>query len=48
MSFAWCHFNPVDVIFQFQKNLEIFDNDSAAKNLIQNGQVVESALPHAN
>ena len=34
--------------FHFQKSLEIFDKDSADKNLIQKGQGVESALPHAN
>jgi hypothetical protein len=35
-------------IFHLQKTLEIFDKNSAYKNLIQKGQRVESALPHAN
>ena len=48
MSLAGCQINPIDVNFHLQKSLEIFDKNSAAKNLIQKGQVVESALPHAN
>ena len=40
--------NPVDVNFHLQKSLEIFDKNSAAKNLIQKGQGVESAPSHAN
>ena len=48
MSLAGCQINPIDVNFHFQKSLEIFDKNSAAKNLIQKGQEVESTLPHAN
>jgi hypothetical protein len=48
MSLALCQINPIDVNFHLQKSLEIFDKNSAAKNLIQKGQRVESALPHAN
>ena len=48
MSFAGCQINLVDVNFHLQKNLEIFYNNSAAKNPIQKGEGVESALPHAN
>ena len=39
--------NPIDVNFHLQKSLEIFNKNSAAKILIQKGQGVESALPHA-
>jgi hypothetical protein len=48
MSFAGCQINPIDVNFHLQKSLEVFDKKSADKNLIQKGQGVESALPHAN
>ena len=48
MSLAGCQINPIDVNFHLQKSLEIFDKDSSDKNLIQKGQGVESALPHAN
>ena len=48
MSLAGCQIYPIDVHFHLQKSLEIFDKDSADKNLIQKGQGVESALPHAN
>ena len=48
MSLAGCQINPIDVNFQLQESLEIFDKNSANKNLIQKGQKVESALPHAN
>ena len=48
MSLAVCPINPIDVTFHLQKSLEIFDTNSAAKNLIQKGQGVESVLPHAN
>jgi hypothetical protein len=48
MSLAGCQINPIDVNFHLQKSLEMFDKNSAAKNLIQKGQGVESALPHAN
>ena len=48
MSLAGCQINPIDVNFYLQKSFEIFDKNSAAKNLIQIGQGVESALPHAN
>ena len=48
MSFAESQINSIDVNFHLQKTLEIFDKNSAAKNLIQKGDGVESALPHAN
>jgi len=41
---AGCQINLVDVSFHLQKS---FDKKSAAKNLIQKGQEVECALPHA-
>ena len=31
MSWAGCHNNPIDVIFQLQKSLEIFEKKSADK-----------------
>ena len=37
--------NPIIVNFHLQKSLEIFDKNSADKNLIQKLQGVESALP---
>ena len=48
MSLAGFQINQIDVNFHLQKSLEIFDNNSADKNLIKKGQGVESALPHAN
>ena len=48
MSLAGCQINPIDVNFHLQNSLEIFDKDSADKNMIIKGQGVESALPHAN
>ena len=48
MSLAGCPINLIDINFHLQKTLEIFDKNSAAKNLIQKGQGKESALPHAN
>ena len=48
MSLAECQINPNDENFHLKKSLEIFDKNSADKNLIQKGQGVESALPHAN
>ena len=48
MSLAGCQINPIYVNFHLQKSLEIFVENSAAKNLIQKGQGVEIALPHAN
>ena len=47
MSLAGCQINPIDDNFHLQIGLEIFDKKSAAKNLIQKGQGVESALRHA-
>ena len=41
-------FNPIDVNFHLQKSLEIFDQKFSWQNLVQKGQGVESALPHAN
>ena len=43
--------NPVLALYRIavlQNNLEIFDQNSVAKSLVQKGQGVESALPHAN
>ena len=48
MSMAWCQINPIDVNFHLQTSFEMFEKNSAAKNLIQKGQGLESALPHAN
>ena len=48
MSLAGCQIKPIDVNFHLQNSLEMFDKKSAAKNLIQKGQGVEIALPHAN
>ena len=48
MSLAGSQINLIDVNFYLQNSLEIFDKHLAAKNLIQKGQGVESALPHAN
>ena len=48
MSLAGCQIDPIDVNFYQQNCLEIFDKKSAAKNLIQEEQGVESVLPHAN
>jgi hypothetical protein len=33
---------------QLQNSFEIFDKNAAAENLIQKGQGVKNALPHAN
>ena len=48
MSLAECQNNPIDVNFYLQKSLEIFDKKFSWQILIQKGQGVESALPHAN
>ena len=40
--------NLIDDNFHLQKSLEIFDKNSAEKNLSKNDKGVESALPHAN
>ena len=48
MSLAGCQIILIDLNFHLQKCLKIFDKNSADKNLIQQGQGVESALPHAN
>ena len=48
MSSAGCQINSIDVNFHLQKSLEIFDKESADKNIIQKRQGVDSALPHAN
>ena len=34
MSLAGCQIKPIDVNFHLQKSFEIFDKNSAAKNLI--------------
>ena len=38
MSLAGRQIKPIDVNFHLQKSLEIFDKNSAAKNLNQKGQ----------
>ena len=38
----------IDVNFHLQIFLEFFEKKSDAKNQIQKGQGIESALPHAN
>ena len=48
MNLAGCKIKLIDVNCYLQKSLEIFDKNSAPKNLNQKGQGVESALPHAN
>ena len=48
MSFKGCQINLFNFNFHLQKSLEIFDKNSAAKDLNQKGQWVESALPHAD
>ena len=48
MSLVGCQINPIDVNFHFQKRLEIFDKNSAAKIWSKKDKGVESALPHAN
>ena len=48
MSLAGFQIISIDINFHLQKSLEIFYKNSADKNLIQKGQGVESALPHAN
>ena len=48
MSVAGYQINPIHVSFDLKKSLKIFDKNSAAKNLIQNGGGLESALSHAN
>ena len=47
MSLAGCQINPIDVNFQLQKRLEIFDKNSADKIWSRKNKGVESALPHA-
>ena len=48
MSLPGCQINPIDVNFQLQKSLEIFDKNSADKIWSQKDKGVERALPHAN
>jgi hypothetical protein len=48
MSLEGCQINPIDVNFHFQKSLEIFDTNSAAKFQSKNYKGGKSALPHAN
>ena len=48
MSLAGCQINPIDVNFQLQKSLEIFDTNSADKIQFQNYKEVKSARPHSN
>ena len=47
MSLSGCQIDPIDVNFHLQKCLEIIGKN-LADSLIQKGQGVESALPHAN
>ena len=48
MSFAGCQINPIDVNFQLQKRLEIFDKTLADKIGSKKDKGVETALPHDN
>ena len=48
MSCAQCQINSIDVNFDLQKSLEIFDKNSADKICSKKDKGVESALPHAN
>ena len=48
MSLAGCQINLIDVNFQLQKRLEIFDKNLADKIWSKKDKGVESALPHAN
>ena len=48
MSLAGCQINLIDVNFQLQTFLEIFDKNSADKIRFKKDKGVESALPHAN
>ena len=48
MSLAVCQINPINVNFQLQKSLEIFDTNSADKIQFQIYKGRKSALPHAN
>ena len=45
MSLAGCQINSIDVNFQLQKRLEIFDKDSADKILSKKDKEIP---PHAN
>ena len=45
MSLAGCQINSIDVNFHLQKSLEIFDNNSADKNLTQKEQGNKSIMP---
>ena len=48
MSLAECQIISIDVNFQLQKSLEIFDTNSADKIQSQNDKGGKSALHHAN
>ena len=48
MSLAGCQIIPIDLNFQTQKCLEIFDKYSADKIQSKNYKGGKSALPHAN
>jgi hypothetical protein len=48
MSLAGCQINSININFQIQRSLEIFDKNSAGKNLIQKGQGDKSIPPRAN
>ena len=48
MSLAGFQINPIDVNFDLQKSLDIFDTNSADKIQSQNYKGGKSALPLAN
>ena len=48
MSLAGCQINLIDVNFQLQKRLEIFDKNSADKIWSKKDKGVEKALHNAN
>ena len=49
MSLAGCQINPIDLNFQLQKSLEIFDITNSADSFqSQNYKGGKSSLPHAN
>ena len=48
MSLAGCQIILIDLKFQLQKCLEIFDKDSAEKIQSKNYKGGKSALPNAN
>ena len=48
MSLVECQINLIDVNFDLQKSLEIFEKNSAVKIWSKKDKGVENALPRAN